>query len=270
MVILGVEQFHDPFYQGFAAQLAFYFLLSTVPIIVVLSQLLGVFDISLDFLSEWIESRLGSDFAASGIVDNLLTYSSSGTMNIFFIVMALWAASRAQFSMGRIANYTLSGGKTTGGYFTERLRAMKTIVLTLFTLAFALIILVYGEILLDFFTGIIAQTTGGKIQISGFWLLLRWPVALALYFLMVSYNYYVLPKVRVPYKNIIPGSIFGSAAMLIVTLCFMFLQNNMLNYDILYGSMASVVALLFWFYFLAWAIELGVLFNKVWADTKGD
>ncbi len=270
MVILGIAQFRDPFYQGFAAQLAFYFLLSIVPMIIVFSQLLGVFDISLEFLNEWVERRLGSEFAGIGIIDSLLSYSSTGTMNFFFILMAVWAASRAQFSMARIANYTMSGGRTTGGYFAERFRAIKTIVLTLFTLAFALIILVYGEILLDFFTGLITQTTGVRIQISRIWLLLRWPVAMVLYFMMVSYNYYMLPKERVPFKSLIPGSIFGSVAMLLVTLWFMYVQNNMLNYDILYGSMASVVALLFWFYFLAWALELGVLFNKVWADTSAE
>ena len=269
MILMGIAQFRDPFYQGFAAQLAFYFLLSIFPTIIVLSQLLGIFDISLEFLSDWAGQYLQQEQAAASILKNLLTYSSTGTMNVVFIVMAVWAGSRAQFSMARIANYTMTGGRTTGGYFAERFRAMKTIVFTLFTLTFALIILVYGEILLNVFTNIIAETTGGKVEISMIWLYLRWPAAMALYFLMVSYNYYMLPKVRVSYRNIIPGSIFGSVGMLAVTLGFMFFQTYIANYDILYGSMASVVALLFWFYFLAWALELGVLCNKVWADTRG-
>ena len=63
----------------------------------------------------------------------------------------------------------------------------------------------------------------------------------------------------------------ASAGMLIVTLIYSKYTNYALsagNYNILYGSLASIVALLFWFYFIAWVQCLGVLFNKVWKDTK--
>ena len=46
MVLLGIKQFGDPYYQGFAAQIAFYIMLSVVPTIVVMTQLLGVINIS--------------------------------------------------------------------------------------------------------------------------------------------------------------------------------------------------------------------------------
>ena len=42
----------------------------------------------------------------------------------------------------------------------------------------------------------------------------------------------------------------------------------MANYDILYGTLSSIVALLFWFYFLAWVLCLGILINKVLDDTS--
>ena len=42
MIILGIKQFSDPYYQGFAAQIAFFIMLSLVPTIIVISQLLGI------------------------------------------------------------------------------------------------------------------------------------------------------------------------------------------------------------------------------------
>ena len=263
MIFLGIKQFKDPYYQGFAAQMAFYFLLSLVPMIIVLSQLLGVFDVSLNFIDSWIDRYVASDVTA--ILKDLINYKSAGATNLVFILLALWAASRAQFSMMRITNYTFTEGKSTGnGYWRERLRAVKTIAVTLFTLAFALIILVYGEIILKVVFGAVFE---GSV-IDEIWTYLRWPVATVLYFLMVSYNYYVLPSDRVTFREIVPGSIFASIGMLIVTIAYSAYTNYVANYNIIYGSLATIVALLFWFYFLAWVLALGMLFNKVWKDTK--
>ena len=48
MFILGFKQFQDPYYQGFAAQVSFYFTLSIVPIILLITQILGLFNISME------------------------------------------------------------------------------------------------------------------------------------------------------------------------------------------------------------------------------
>lgn len=267
MILLGIKQFRLPYYQGFAAQVAFYFLLSIVPIIIVLSQLLGLFSISLDALSGIIKQYVSADVA--DVILELLSYQSTRAMNVVFIIISLWAASRAEFCLMRIANYTLTGGKSTGnGYFRERIRAVKTMIFTLFTLTFVLIILVYGELIINVIARALATTIGAKYQVDVFWLILRYPVTMVLYFLMVSYNYYVLPSAKMSFKSIVPGSIFASVGMLVVTLGYKVYTGYIANYDIIYGSMASMVAVMMWFYFLAWALGLGILCNKVWADTK--
>lgn len=261
MVLLGIKQFSDPYYQGFAAQMSFYIMLSLVPTIIVLSQLLGILDISLDFLNEWIGKYVAPGMGET--LKNLLSYRPATTSNIVLIVMALWAASRAQFSMMRIANYTYTSGRTTGNFWKERFRSLKTMSLTVFTLAFVAVILVYGKLILQLILGQIIDGT----MIDMLWTWLRWPLAGMLYFLMVSYNYYVLPNEKLPFREIVPGSIFGSVGMLVVTIVYSYYANYAVNYDIIYGSLASMVALLFWFYFLSWALCLGILFNKVWKDT---
>jgi membrane protein len=235
---------------------------------IVLSQLLGLFSISLDALGAFINEYVSSE--AADILYDFISYSPTGAMNVFLILTALWSASRAQFSMMRIANYTITSGRVTGrGYFRDRFRAVRTILFTLFTVTCSLIILVYGELLLKIIVSGITQTLHIDYEPGTFWLFIRWPIVVALYFLMVSYNYYILPYEKVEFKSILPGSIFASIAMLLVTLIYTKYTKYIANYDIIYGSLASVVALLFWFFFLSWTIWLGVLFNKVWADTAG-
>lgn len=264
MIFLGIRQFRDPYYQGFAAQISFYLLLSIVPIFLLLTQILGYFHMSVEQAVQWISVYTGEE--VSGMLENLIEFSPAGAGNIVFFIVALWAASRAQFAIMRITNYTFSEGKTTGkGYWRERFRAVRTMIVTLFTIAFALIILGYGDLLLLSFVKLLHLDADKYI--NNIWMHLRWILGLALYFLMVSYNYYILPTNRVPFRKVLPGSIFASSGMLVVTLVYANYTTNIANYDIIYGALSSIVAILFWFYFLAWVLCLGILVNKVWDDT---
>ncbi len=265
MIFLGIRQFRDPYYQGFAAQISFYLLLSIVPIFLLLTQILGYFRLSVEEVVNWISSYTGEE--VSGMLRSITAFSSAGAGNIVFLVVALWAASRAQFAIMRITNYTFSDGKSTGkGYWRERFRAMRTMVITLFTIAFALVILGYGDLLLRTVVGLLRLDVDKYI--NNIWMYLRWFLGLALYFLMVSYNYYILPSTRVPFRKILPGSIFASGGMMIVTIIYARYTTHVANYDIIYGALSSIVAVLFWFYFLAWVLCLGILVNKVWDDTE--
>lgn len=264
MFLMMLGQFEDPYYQGVAAQIAFSLFMSIIPIFILLSQLLGLFSLSLNEIREWIEANVSVEGANSLL--SLLEYTTpSGTSSVFLIVIALWAASRAHFAMLRITNYTLTDGETIGkGYVRDRLKSIRTILMTIFTVAFSLIVLVYGEIILKVIFGAVVGE-----EISGMaWTLLRWPVAMALYFLMISYSYYILPTKRVPYRDIVPGSIFAAVGFLAVTYFYSLYTSISSNYNILYGSFSNIVVLMFWLWFIAWVMCLGVSFNRVWWATR--
>lgn len=267
MVNLGIKQFSDPYYQGFAAQLSFYFLLSIVPILILISQILSmIFKHDLEDAVGWLMDYFGNSPMAQQIEGLVLgSGSGSGAMSIVFVVVAIWAASRAQFSLMRITNFTFTEGQSTGrGFIWDRIRAMKTMAMILIIIIFAIVVLMYGNVILK-----LALKVFGKEAAAGqIWLILRWPIAIVLYFFMISYIYYVLPSEKVKYKDIIPGSVFAAVGLLLVTAIYSKYVASVANYNVLYGSLATIVALLFWFYFLAWVLGLGVLFNKVWDDTK--
>ncbi|MGL4483421.1 MAG: YihY/virulence factor BrkB family protein [Anaerovoracaceae bacterium] len=263
MLILGVEKFSDPYYQGFAAQMAFYFFVSLVPIIILVSQIAGIiFNQEIEKAIVFIE-EMGGEFITPQILD-LISYKTAGAMNVFFFILALFASSRAQFAMSRISNYTLSDGETTGkSYWIERGRAVLNMLLTMVTIIFALIILVYGEQILH----MILSLFGLEKDSGNIWLWMRWPIMMVLFWFMICYNYYVSPSVKFPFRSIIPGSIFSTFGLLLVTMFYSKYVLNVAKYDILYGSLASIVALMLWFYLMAWVLYLGVLMNKVWNDT---
>ncbi len=266
MFILGFKQFQDPYYQGFAAQISFYLVLSIVPVFLLITQILGFFNISLESAMSLIEQYTGKEM--SSMLRGLFAFSSVGFGNIVFLGIALWAGSRASFAIMRITNYTLTDGKSTGkGFWSERLRAIRTMAITVVTIVFSLVILAYGKLIIE--AVIAALGLSEAVFVDNIWMWLRWLLGFGLYFLMVSYHYYILPTERVAFRKVLPGSILASVGMLLVTYCYSKYTNTLADYDVLYGALSSVVAIMFWFYFLAWVLCLGVLCNKVWDDTSG-
>ena len=263
MVRMGIRQFADPYYQGFAAQIAFYLLLSIVPTVIILMQILNVLGItSLDFLFIWLDRYVTPNMAAT--LKAFLENRSSTGNNIILIAMAMWSASRAQFALMRIANYTYSSGRTTGNFFKERWRSLGTMSLTVLTLVFVVVILVYGQMILRLVFGRVIQTS----MISRLWSWLRWPLALVLYFLVIVFDYYLLPLKKMNVRDLLPGSIMASVSMLVVTVFYSIYTNYVVDYGLIYGSLSSVAAVLFWLYLLSWVLVLGILFNKLWRDTR--
>ena len=108
MIILGIYQFQDPYYQGVAAQLAFFLFLSILPTLILLSQVLGLFSLSLEELQTWANINISGE--GVDLIDDMLSYSPSGANSVFLAVTAVWAASRVQFALIRVTNYTLTDG----------------------------------------------------------------------------------------------------------------------------------------------------------------
>lgn len=258
---LSFKEYQDPYYQGIAAQLAYYLMLSIVPTLLVLSQVLGLLDISVGFLTTWIDNNVKSSMAAA------LRYfindkSTVATTNIVLIVLAVWAASRIQYSLTRITDYTYSGGTDLGNYWKDRLRSMFTLIITIAVIALTIVLLVYAEIFIKNITSGSSYYSFTETFIKYF----RWPIAGAVYFFIVSFNYYVLPTEKKPFKEILPGSIFAAISMLVVTVFYAIYVTRSVSYDLVYGSLASIVILMIWFYFIAWVICIGIFINKAWLD----
>ena len=62
---MGFKQLLDPYYQGIAAQIAFFFMLSIVPTLILLSQLLSMFHFSLDTINAYLDTEIAPEILTS-------------------------------------------------------------------------------------------------------------------------------------------------------------------------------------------------------------
>lgn len=266
LVATVVIRMQKPYYQGVAAELAFFFLLSMVPLFLLMGEILGVFSISIDIIGDLIKQYVSEDLLKT--VGEFFIHRPSGTLNVIFVAIALWAASKAQFSMIRIANYTYTGLHGGKGFFRERLRAIGSVILTILVISFSLVILVYGEPLTRVL-GFYAETfLGIPFRIQEIWYILRWPLGVAFYFFAIGFLYYILPSQKLPIKKLLPGSLLASAGMLFVSWIYSYYTSRFSDYDVLYGSLGSVIGLLIWFYLLGYVIVIGIVFNAAMIEIR--
>lgn len=266
VVMYIMRKMRDPYYAGAPAELAFFFLLSMVPLTIVLGEFLGVFSISMN----WIYTILGQ-YASSDVAIALkpyLSYHPSNSMTVTFLALAIWASSRGQYSLIRISNYAYEHGGISFSYFHERIRAVKTVILTLFMISFSLIILIYGDAILKVVAIYFNQTFSIAFTVRSTWLILRWPFALAVYFLMISYTYLVLPAEKLTFKHVIPGSVFSSLMILASSIIYSTYAVGLRGAGVLYGSLTTIVSLLFWFYIIGFILVIGIQLNIAWREVK--
>ncbi len=248
------RQFDDPYYAGFAAQLAYFFLMSAVPMLIVLTQVLGVFDISMDFFREWLELHLSNEMSA--FLKGIFTASSAALPNLLMIALAVWSSSSLAFSLSRLTTYTLSYGKYRYNFFTERVKAIPMALLTILVVAVSMIIYVYGELIAnrvfknEFVVRLIAD--------------LKTPIMGLLFFVLIVSVFYILPRIRVPIMAIVPGAVVATLGILIVTWAYSFYISRATNYNFLYGAFSNIVAMMLWFYLISWVLCIGMMFNKSW------
>ena len=254
-------QFQDPYYHGSAPQVAFFMFLSVVPTIILISQTLNVFGLSIRDVQAWVNITVdGQD-----TIGQLLLQTPTGLKNIFLIALAIWASSRMYFGMMRVTNYTFTDGQlATKGWLPDRVRSIVSMVIILITLVFSMVVMVYLPVWIDylFHMDILSENPNNIIMA------LRWLVMMALYFFMISYIYLSLPHRRVRYRDILPGTIFSSIAFLIVTFLYNLYTQAADSNAIIYGSTSNMVILAFWFWLLSWVLIIGIVINRAWWQIR--
>jgi membrane protein len=101
--------------------------------------------------------------------------------------------------------------------------------------------------------------------LAGWWELLsrimRYAVAFSATVSLTAILYYYGPYRKQRWINVWPGAILATILWLLATLGFGWYVRNITNYNLLYGSVGTSIALLSWMYLLAAIALIGCEFN---------
>lgn len=266
VTIKTIRRLRDPYYQGAAAEMGFYFIFSIIPLLTLMLQTLSLFDLS-DRLYDSVFERFEGRDMVIDVLSAVKDALGSGGFSLTFIIVTLWAASKIVFSMIRMANYTYRlDSRKKNGYVRSRFRAVLTVIMLIFMVAATLVVYVYGNALVKLANAVLHEFL--NIQFSADWLFsaLRWPVALAVYAAFLAVMYKLLPGKRISIKHTAPGSLFAALGIVVITGGYSVYLKYFSNLNVVYGSLGAVIALLLWFYLISYILILGMVINAVWFE----
>ena len=73
-------------------------------------------------------------------------------------------------------------------------------------------------------------------------------------FLLIMLLYKFIPSVRPRWGDIWPGALMATVSVEIIRFGFIWYINNFSRYNLVYGSIGAVIALLAYIYLSAWAL----------------
>ena len=243
--------------------LAFFFFLSVVPTITLISYGASFLNLSIDFLSNFITKAFGSE------ISNLIMPVMSGPkFSIKFIITLLigyFVASNGAATL-IITSNTIYGIKDKG-FFKRRLKAavMTLIIITLFL--FIILVPVFGQKITDLIRYVNLNADITK-DIELIFKVLSSPVSWFVIFLFIKILYTMAPDRKMPSSYVNRGAIFTSIAWILVTKIYSYYIYNFSVYNTFYGGLANIIVLMLWVFILAYVFVIGMAMNSMVEEIK--
>lgn len=249
-----------------ASALAFNVLFAIFPFLVFLISMLAFFDLSEFF--DWLRQQARPFLPQQAMeqVDTVieeLQIPQAGLLS-FGAALALWLASRGIRSIMYALNIAYDAPESRPIWKRFLLSIVYTAAIA-FLLAVAAVLLVIGPQAVDW----LARVLGLEQVFVVLWTWLRWPVALLMLSLVVALVYYAAPNVEHAFRLISPGSILAILVWVAASFGFAFYVQNFADYSIMYGSIGSIIVLLFYLYISASVLLFGAEFNAAIEKRAG-
>lgn len=237
-----------------AAGVAYYAIISIFPLLLGLIAVFGFFLPSLNLQDELLKFVGNNIPGATNILkDNIAgIIRLRGVMSISSIVILFWGASvlfsSISLAINRAWNISISR------HFLIRKASelgmvFGTGILFLLSLGASAVITVMGSALNLPTTDLIIITTSSKL------------VGFLLMFAIFLLLYKFIPNTKTHWRNVWPGALLAAALFELARTLFIFYLDNFANYQLIYGSITSIIILLVWIYYSAFVMILGAEFT---------
>jgi len=250
-----------------AAEMAYFLLLSLVPIILVIANMIPLLPM------ETVEVlNIAQDVIPTNIYGmlepTLVGYleSSSGSAISIGVIAAIWSASKIVSSLRRVLNETYATIEVKN-FIVDRILSMLVMLAIIITIGLGFFIVVFGEQIL----GIVEELTGATIPIVEQFLAFSWIPLGILLIIVFTIIYHFVPNHHLAFKYSLPGAIFSTFALLLLSQFFSLVVSLMGGDAVANATFGSFIALMLFLYISSIIILIGALVNVMvfeWNNYK--
>ncbi|MBQ2640334.1 MAG: YihY/virulence factor BrkB family protein [Bacilli bacterium] len=237
-------------------QLAFFFFLSTIPLVALIGAIVANFSIPVAEMQRFIHIML-----PDSVAEFLFSIKSYTTINfniIIFFIIAFILASNGTHSMIITSNevYKIESSH----YIRRRLKAIGMVFILVGVLVFLMLVPAYGDTIFK----ILYEFTDSDSLIQllhSIYRIFKYPLSVVVIYFNIKLLYVMAPDKKIKSRSTTKGALFTTISWIIATEIYMFYVNKFAAYDLFYGSISNVIVLLLWMYILSYFFVLGIALN---------
>ena len=241
---------------AYAAQAAYFFVLSMIPIILLLLTMVQFTSLTKDYIMNAVLQAFPT--TVEGLIESIVdqVYSQSGTIIPITVLVALWSAGRGVLSITNGLNCVYES-RETRNYIYLRIRASLYTMIFLVAIILSLVLSVFGNriaVMLNQHFPVLLRMI--DVLIRG-----RTLITLGILTLFWDTVYKYLPNRKnigkTTMKKQLPGAIFTACAWQVISFIFSIYLDIFTGFTTMYGSLTMIILIMLWLYMCMYVILLG-------------
>ena len=237
-------------------QLAFFLLLSIIPLFAIIAVVAAKFSLSIESLIQVINQNLPKEVA--DFIIQIIGGKSISMNIVIFCVSGFILASNGPHSM--IISSNILYKVKDKDFLTRRIKAILMTIILVILFLFVLAVPAFGDKIVNIIVSLIANDKIGK-AISIVYNILKYPTSILIIFFFIKLLYTMAPDTTIKSKDTTTGAFVTTIGWIISTEVYSFYVSSFAKYNLLYGSVANLIILFLWIYLLSYIFVLGMALN---------
>ena len=259
----GMEKLQEDHISEYAAECAYFTILSFIPFIIFFLTLIQYTNIDKEIIFVVIREVIPSSMneIILGVIDEMYL-KPIGTISLAAITI-LWSSGKGFFSLCK-------GLRKIYGTDDDKSKLFLRLEGTIYTFLFIILIilflfllifgnLIHNALISKFYT--INGITSFIFKIKGLFLIL-------IMFLVFLIIYRFVPRHKMKMNTQILGALFSSIAWNLISWCFSYYIDTFNGFSNMYGSLSSIILIMMWVYACMYIILLGAEINTIIRENK--
>ena len=252
-IIVTVNSHHTGAY---AAQAAYFFVLSLIPIFLLLLTMVQFTPVTMNDVMEAVLQVFPESVTPMIRSIVIQVYTQSGTVIPVTVIVALWSAGKGVLSVTSGLNCIYAKTETRN-YFYLRIRASFYTVLFLLAIMLSLVLSVFGNSI----SVMLYEYVPFLSKVVDFIIRIRTLVTLIVLTIFWDLVYKFLPnrknRAKTTLRRQLPGAVFTACGWLFVSFVFSVYLDIFTGFTNMYGSLTTIILILLWLYVCMYIILLG-------------